>query len=79
MNIKDFRDRFPETYYYGVFCMIDIAKGNLVIDPYDANDDAWGKGMELYDAFLDSKYNIDDMSEIDCMEEFLKHETNKTL
>ena len=71
MRIEDFKDRFPDNYYYGVFCMIDVAKAYSIIDPHGANDDAWSKGSELYQVFLNSKYNIDDMSEIDCMVEFL--------
>lgn len=72
MRTEDFKDRFPDDYYYGVFCMIDVAKADSIIDPHEANDNAWSKGNELYDAFLNSKYNIDGMSEIDCMVEFLK-------
>jgi hypothetical protein len=79
MNLESYKDRFPDSYYYGVFCMVDIAKAYLAIDPYDANDDAWDKGIELYDAFFNSKYNLDDRSEIDCMDEFLKQKTNKIL
>ena len=70
------RDRFPNEYYYGVFCMIDVAKGyNLrrktIIQHYEANDIAWDKGIELYDNFLESKYNRDYKSEIDCMEDYI--------
>ena len=73
---KDMRDRFPNEYYYGVFCMIDVAKGynpmlEQIIQPYEANDIAWDKGLELYDSFLESKYNRDYESEIDCMEDYI--------
>ena len=70
------RDRFPNEYYYGVFCMIDVAKGynpmlEQIIQRDEANDIAWDKGLELYDSFLESKYNRDYESEIDCMEDIL--------
>lgn len=73
---KDMRDRFPNEYYYGVFCMIDVAKGynpmlEQIIQRDEANDIAWDKGIELYDNFLESKYNTDDKSEIDCMEDYI--------
>ncbi len=73
---KDMRDRFPNEYYYGVFCMIDVAKGynpmlEEIIQRDEANDIAWVKGIELYDNFLESKYNRDYESEIDCMEDYI--------
>ena len=76
MKAQDMRDRFPNHYYYGVFCMIDVAKANnplqqFFIESDDGNDLTWDKGIELYDSFLVSKYNSDDKSEIDCMEDYI--------
>lgn len=79
MKAKDARDRYPSYYYYGVFCMIDLAKGQGVIDKYEANDDAWDMGCQLYDAFFDSKHNTDNQSEIDCMEQYLKERLRKVI
>lgn len=76
MKAKDFRDRYPSNYYYGVFCMIDLAKGHDVMDRHEANDIAWDEGAELYNTFFDSKYNTDKKSEIDCMEDFIYNLNN---
>jgi len=77
MKTKDFRDRYPQEFYYGVFCIIDLAKGYNIMDEHEANDVAWMKGVELYEDFFNSKHNVDDYSEIDCMNNYLLQDIKK--
>tara|TARA_R100001015_G_C4635284_1_gene204423 strand:- start:2649 stop:2864 length:216 start_codon:yes stop_codon:yes gene_type:complete len=58
-------------YYYGVYCIIDMAVG--IIDKREGNDIVWEKGIELYDSFLNSKYNNPNKSELDCINNFLNN------
>tara|TARA_R100000655_G_scaffold97158_1_gene139959 strand:- start:1030 stop:1239 length:210 start_codon:yes stop_codon:yes gene_type:complete len=58
-------------YYYGVYCIIDMAVG--IIDKKEGYDIAWNKGIQLYDKFLNSKFNNPNKSELDCINNFLNN------
>ena len=63
------------TYYYYVYCLIDMAKDIFQDDDYDwySYDIAWDKGIELYETFLKSEYNTSDKSELECINDFLNN------
>lgn len=50
---------------YGVFCMANIIGVNT-----RELDIIWDKAIEVYNLFAESKFNVDTMSELDCMELF---------
>jgi hypothetical protein len=52
---------------YGVFCMANIIGVNT-----RELDIIWDKEIEVYNLFAESKFNVDTMSELDCMELFYK-------
>jgi hypothetical protein len=52
---------------YGVFCMANIIGVNT-----RELDIIWNKAVEVYNLFAESKFNVDTMSELDCMELFYK-------
>ena len=56
-----------QDYYYRVFCMAHI----IGIDDNDL-DAIWENGTIVYDLFLESKFNVDTMSELECMELFYR-------
>ena len=41
----------------------------------EACDIKWDAASEVYEKFLDSKYNVETKSEYDCIEEFISHES----
>ena len=62
-------------YYYGVYCLIDMAKD--IIDKSEGYDITWDKGIELYDLFLLSIYDNPNKSELDCINDFLNNLKSK--
>ena len=52
---------------YGVFCMANIIGVNT-----RELDIIWDKAIEVYNLFAESKFNVDTMSELDCMELFYR-------
>ena len=56
-----------QDYYYRVFCMAHI----IGIDDNDL-DAIWENGTIVYELFLQSKFNIDTMHELECMQLFYK-------
>jgi len=38
-----------------------------------ALDDFWGEAITEYNKFLDSKYNVDSKSELDCIDEYFNN------
>jgi hypothetical protein len=56
-----------QDYYYRVFCMAHI----IGIDDNDL-DAIWENGTIVYDLFLESKFNLDTMHELECMQLFYK-------
>lgn len=54
-----------QDYYYRVFCMAHI----IGIDDNDL-DAIWENGTIVYDLFLESKFNVDTMHELECMQLF---------
>ena len=59
---------------YGVFCMADrlVYKGISKLD--DGLDIVWEEAVGEYNKFLNSKYNVDTKSELDCIDEYLNNE-----
>jgi hypothetical protein len=53
---------------YGVFCMANIIGVNT-----RELDLIWDKAIKMYNLFESSTFNVDTMSELDCMESFYKH------
>jgi hypothetical protein len=52
---------------YSVFCMANIIGVNI-----RELDIIWDKAIEVYNLFAESKFNVDTMSELDCMELFYR-------
>lgn len=52
---------------YGVFCMANIIGVNT-----RELDIIWDKAIEVYNLFAESKFNVDTMSELECMELFYR-------
>lgn len=56
-----------QDYYYRIFCMAHI----IGIDDNDL-DAIWENGTIVYELFLESKFNVDTMHELECMQLFYK-------
>lgn len=58
---------------YGVFCMSDrlINLGLSNLD--DGLDIVWEEAIGEYNKFLNSKYNVETKSELDCIDEYLNN------
>jgi len=59
---------------YGVFCMTDrmLAMGYKI----DCLDRFWSEAISEYANFLDSKFNVDTNSELDCIDEYFRNKHN---
>lgn len=57
---------------YGVFCMTDrmLARGYKI----DCLDEFWGDAQTEYEKFLNSKFNMDSKSELDCIDEYFNNQ-----
>ena len=59
---------------YGVFCMadrlIDLGLSNL----NDGLDVVWEESITEYNKFLNSKFNVDSKSELDCIDEYFNNQ-----
>lgn len=57
---------------YGVFCMTDrmLARGYKI----DGLDIFWGDAQTEYNKFLNSKFNVDSKSELDCIDEYFNNQ-----
>jgi hypothetical protein len=53
---------------YGVFCMTDrmLARGYKI----DCLDIFWGDAQVEYEKFLNSEFNVDTKSELDCIDDY---------
>lgn len=56
-----------QDYYYRVFCMAHI----IGINDREL-DIMWDEGTAIYNLFLESKFNLDTMHELECMQLFYK-------
>jgi hypothetical protein len=56
---------------YGVFCMTDrmLANGYKI----DALDDFWADAITEYNKFLNSEFNVDSKSELDCIDDYFNN------
>ena len=56
---------------YGVFCMTDrmLARGYKI----DGLDIFWGDAQAEYEKFLNSEFNVDSKSELDCIDEYFNN------
>lgn len=57
---------------YGVFCMTDrmLARGYKI----DCLDIFWGDAQTEYEKSLNSKFNMDSKSELDCIDEYFNNQ-----
>ena len=55
---------------YGVFCIAQI-----IIQDRDL-DEVWGEAIRLYEEFINSPFNVDTESELDCIHKFIQKEYN---
>ena len=57
---------------YGVFCMTDrmLARGYKI----DGLDIFWSDAQTEYKKFLNSKFNADSKSELDCIDEYFNNQ-----
>ena len=57
---------------YGVFCMTDrmLARGYKI----DGLDIFWGDAQVEYEKFLNSEFNVDSKSELDCIDEYFNNQ-----
>jgi len=62
-----------DPYYIHIMTNLGLAEGILDKEGDDADDEIWDAGKALYTEFLNSKYNDDNISEYDCIVDFLKH------
>ena len=56
---------------YGVFCMSDRL---LAFDIHDIDkglDERWDEAIAEYNKFLNSEYNVNTKSELDCIDEYI--------
>ncbi len=62
-----------QQYFYQVFVLIQLALSNKIFPNWVeiSYDEIFPNGMSLYDEFLESNFNINEMSEYDCIERFL--------
>jgi hypothetical protein len=58
---------------YGVFCMADRLIDLGLSDLHDGLDVVWEEAIAEYNKFLNSKYNVDSKSELDCIDEYLNN------
>ena len=56
---------------YGVFCMTDrmLARGYKI----DGLDIFWADAQVEYEKFLNSEFNVDTKSELDCIDEYFNN------
>ena len=57
---------------YGIFLMIELARVNNIIDKELEYDLTWEKGEQLYQEFLDSAHNENNVGEYECLKNFLQ-------
>lgn len=57
---------------YGVFCMTDrmLANGYKIY----ALDDFWADAITEYNKFLNSEFNVDSKSELDCIDDYFSNQ-----
>lgn len=58
---------------YGVFCMSDRLLAFDICDIDYGLDERWEKAITEYNKFLNSKYNVDSKSELDCIDEYISN------
>jgi hypothetical protein len=56
---------------YGILCMADrmLANGYKI----DALDDFWADAITEYNNFLNSEFNVDSQSELDCIDNYFNN------
>lgn len=62
------------TPHYNIYVTLHLMECLSKTFAQEACDIKWGVASEVYQDFLDSKYNVETKSEYDCIEEFLKNE-----
>ena len=56
---------------YGVFCMSDRLLAYDIHDIDTGLDVRWEESITEYNKFLNSEYNVDTKSELDCIDEYI--------
>ena len=64
-------DKLDSQKYYYIHIMQIIANEGNIFDGDQSEDDRWAESHNLYDEFLESKYNTDAKSEYDCIQDFV--------
>lgn len=67
-----------ESFYYGVFLVIDLLRSKLTLHKEMPCDDIWDLGKRLYSKFLTSTYNKYEQSEYEQIDYFLNYELRDT-
>ena len=59
---------------YGVFCMADRLTDLGLSNLNDGLDVVWEESITEYNKFLNSKFNVDSKSELDCIDEYFNNQ-----
>ena len=59
---------------YYIYVTLHLMECNWPCFEEEACDTKWDTASEMYEKFLDSKYNVETKSEYDCIEEFLSNQ-----
>ena len=70
--MMDDYDTYMDAYY--IYVTLHLMECSSESFAQEACDTKWYIAFEVYQKFLDSKYNVETKSEYDCIEEFLTHE-----
>ena len=65
-------DTYMDAYY--IYVTLHLLECSSESFAQEACDVKWDTASEVYEKFLDSKYNVETKSEYDCIEEFISHE-----
>ncbi len=58
-------------FYYSVFCTANRMQANGY--KIEALDEFWCDAISEYKKFLDSKFNVDSKSELDCIDDYFSN------
>lgn len=64
---------------YGIFLMVELARGHNIIDPELEYDLTWEKAQSLFSDYMKSEFNDEEKSEYDCINEYLIDYHNKNI
>ena len=73
MQVNVLKEFEIDPYY--IYVTLHLLECSLESFAQEACDIKWDIASEVYEKFLDSKYNVGTKSEYDCIEEFLSSES----